>query len=78
VAKRSSDPEPEVDQPAVYLTPVDLAARWRISRSAVHRVADSGRLRTFRVTGPGGAVRFEIGDVIEYERRFKTGGSPPS
>ena len=73
--KRSPDPDP-LDQSQVFLTSTDLAARWRVSRGAVHRVADSGRLRTFRVTGPGGAVRFEISDVLDYERRFKTGGSP--
>ena len=48
----------------VYLTPKELAARWRLALSSIYRLKDSGHLPYVQL---GGAVRFRVSDVLAYE-----------
>jgi hypothetical protein len=41
-----------------------LAARWRLALSSVYRLKDSGQLPYVQI---GGAVRFQLADVLAYE-----------
>lgn len=50
-----------------FMTPKDLAVRWRVSESAIHhRKADSDKIRRFRF---GRAVRFLRQEVYDFENR---------
>jgi hypothetical protein len=58
------------DRPAAspYITPGELAARWRCSRSTVDRIARrEGFTRVCLGTGDNGIVRYLRMEVIAYE-----------
>jgi hypothetical protein len=49
-----------------YMAPKDLAARWKVSESAIHHgKANSNRIRRFRF---GRAVRFIRQEVYDFEK----------
>lgn len=49
-----------------YMTPKDLANRWKVSESAIHHgKANSNKIRRFRF---GRAVRFIRQEVYEFEK----------
>jgi excisionase family DNA binding protein len=47
-----------------FATPKELAARWRLSLSAVYWLKDSGQLPYCQI---GGSIRFKWRDVLAYE-----------
>lgn len=49
----------------LFLTPKELAARWRLALASVYRLKDAGQLPYYQI---GGAVRFRLADVEAYER----------
>ena len=52
----------------------DLADRWRVSLRTVDRLRQDGRIPWIDVAGGKGAraiVRFEVGDILAYERRVR-------
>jgi excisionase family DNA binding protein len=50
--------------PPIFLTPKEIAARWRLSKSAIYRMKETGHLP---YTQLGGAIRFNLADVEAYE-----------
>lgn len=49
-----------------YMTPKDLATRWKVSESAIHHgKANSNKIRRFRF---GRAVRFIRQEVYDFEK----------
>lgn len=56
--------------PSPYLSPKELAARWRCSRSSVDRIARrAGLTRLYLGEGPNGMVRFVREEVEAYEHQ---------
>jgi excisionase family DNA binding protein len=53
----------------LFLTPKELAARWRLALSSVYRLKDSGHLPYYQI---GGAVRFWRDDIEAYERQGRS------
>lgn len=52
-----------------YISPKEIAERWRCSRSSVDRIAGRARLRKlFLGEGKNGIVRYIRKEVEEYER----------
>jgi hypothetical protein len=59
---------PDAPEPAPYLTPKELAARWRCSRSSVDRIARrAGLTRLCLGEGRNGIVRFIRKEVEMFE-----------
>lgn len=59
---------PVTPEPALYLTPKELAARWRCSRSSVDRIARrAGLTRLCLGEGRNGIVRFIRKEVEAFE-----------
>ena len=59
---------------ATYLSPKDLAGRWRCSRTTAQRIAErAGLTRLYLGTGKNGIVRYIRLEVEAYEesRKFK-------
>lgn len=55
-------------EPSPYLSPKELAARWRCSRSSVDRIAQrAGLSRLFLGEGRNGIVRYIREEVEAYE-----------
>jgi excisionase family DNA binding protein len=50
--------------PLVFLTPRELAARWRLGRSTVYELLTRGELPYYRL---GKTVRIALADVEAYE-----------
>ncbi|MGH8064527.1 MAG: helix-turn-helix domain-containing protein [Candidatus Entotheonellia bacterium] len=48
----------------IFLTPKELAARWRLGLSTVYTMAQSGHLTYYQL---GGSIRFKIEDIEAYE-----------
>jgi excisionase family DNA binding protein len=48
----------------MFLTPKEVAARWRLGLSTVYALKDAGQLAYVQV---GGAIRFKLADVLAYE-----------
>jgi len=64
-SKRSS-----VNKPSPYVSPGELAGRWRCSRSTVDRIAQRGGLhRLLLGEGRNGMVRFILEEAEELERK---------
>ena len=64
-----NDPKEREEFDRQYMTPKDLAARWKVSESAIHHgKANSNRLRRFRF---GRAVRFIRQEVYEFEKSLQ-------
>lgn len=56
------------DEAPKYLSPQELAARWRCSRSSVDRIARQANLTRVRLgTGSTGLVRFVHHEILEFE-----------
>lgn len=56
----------EEDRP--YLSPSELAVRWRCSRTSVDRIARRAQLtRVCLGTGANGIIRYKTEEVIAYE-----------
>jgi hypothetical protein len=56
------------EQNSPYISPAELAARWRCGRSSVDRIARrAGFTRLYLGTGRNGLVRYLRKEVIEYE-----------
>ena len=47
-----------------FLTPRELAARWRLGRSIVYELLSRGELPYYQI---GGAIRLKLADVVAYE-----------
>ena len=61
-----TDPDEREEFDRQYMTPKDLAARWKVSESAIHHgKANSNRIRRFRF---GRAVRFIRQEVYDFEK----------
>jgi hypothetical protein len=55
-------------QPALYISPKELAERWRCARSSVDRIARrAGIKRLYLGEGKNGMVRFLRKEVEAYE-----------
>jgi hypothetical protein len=52
-----------------YLTPNELAARWRLSAQAIRRKISSGRIPCFRAPGSR-ALKIPADFVTAYEAAF--------
>ncbi|HEY6874253.1 MAG TPA: hypothetical protein VI298_16125 [Geobacteraceae bacterium] len=66
-AKTDGQPESPAESP--YISPKELAKRWRCARSSVDRIADRARLKKmFLGEGKNGIVRYLRKEVEEYER----------
>ena len=51
-----------------FVSTVELAARWRCSRSTVRRIVDRAGIGTFYLgEGRNGMVRYSLKDVLEFE-----------
>jgi excisionase family DNA binding protein len=50
--------------PAVFLTPAELAARWKVTTMSLRRWRKNGKLKT---TYLGRGVRFAITEVERFE-----------
>ncbi len=58
----------EEKKPSPYLSPKELAERWRCARSSVDRIARRARLSRFCLgEGRNGMVRFSRVEVEAYE-----------
>ncbi|MGD0660214.1 MAG: hypothetical protein ABSD38_19310 [Syntrophorhabdales bacterium] len=58
------------DKPSPYISPGELARRWRCSRSTVDRIARRGGLRRLLLgEGKNGMVRYVLCEVEELERK---------
>ena len=56
------------EQPLVYLSPRDLAVRWRCSRSTVDRIVErEGLTRLCLGEGQNGIIRYFLAEVEELE-----------
>jgi len=56
------------DEISPYISPSELAERWRCSRSSVDRIARrAGLTRILFGTGRNGIVRFDRKEVMLYE-----------
>lgn len=49
----------------IFLTPKELAARWRLGLSTIYALKDTGHLPFYQL---GGAIRFRLEDVEAYEQ----------
>ncbi len=49
----------------LFLSPKDLAERWRVSVAMLYKLARNGELPAMRI---GKTVRFKAADVDAYER----------
>lgn len=68
----SRSTKPTTLQPSPYLSPKELAHRWRCARSSVDRIARrTGLTRICLGTGRNGLVRYlrEEVEALENERR---------
>ncbi len=64
-SKIPTNPEERKAFDRQFMTPKDLAARWKVSESAIHhRKADSDKIRRFRF---GRAIRFLRQEVVDFE-----------
>ncbi len=55
--------------PPAYISPRELARRWRVSRSTADRIArDNGFTRFMPGHGTNGTVRYLMQEVIRYEQ----------
>lgn len=54
--------------PDQFLTPHDLAARWRCSIETLKRRRRAGALPTYKM---GRGVRFNLSDILAYEDQAK-------
>ena len=58
----------QVQTPSPFMTPAELAERWRCSRSSVDRIARrAGLTRLCLGEGKNGMVRYLREEVIAYE-----------
>lgn len=73
----TSKPPREAESP--YLSPKELAARWRCSRSSVDRIARRARLtRVCLGEGVNGIVRFLLEEVERFEESRRSSGIIPT
>jgi hypothetical protein len=65
--KKKSKPLP-VGEPNPFISPKELAERWRCARSSVDRIISrAGITRVYLGEGKNGIVRFVKKEVEEYE-----------
>ena len=65
---RRERPGDSVSQDAVYISPRELAERWRCGRSSVDRIARrAGLTRVCLGVGRNGMVRYVRKEVVAYE-----------
>jgi len=57
------------DASGMFLTPKELAGRWRLGLSTVYALKESGYLTFYQL---GGAIRFKLTDVLAYEEAGQT------
>ena len=60
----------EPDLP-VFLTPAELAGRWKVSGRTLERWRAQGRGPAW--TTLGGSIRYRLADVLAYEARQRRG-----
>lgn len=66
MSSRSTMPRTESASP--YISPRELASRWRCGRSSVDRIARmAGLTRLCLGSGRNGTVRYLIQEVVAYE-----------
>ena len=58
---------PKPDQSPVLLKAIELAARWRISVTQVHRIIAAEKLPHYRLGGKA-AIRIPLAAVEQFER----------
>lgn len=63
------------DDPRLLIRERDLAVRWKTSCRTLQRWRAQG-------SGPphiliGGAIRYRLGDVFDYEQKMRRGGDTP-
>jgi len=52
----------------LYVSPAELASRWRMSRTGAVRIAEQAGMRSVYLgEGARSTRRFRLSDVIEYE-----------
>jgi len=60
------------DSSSQYLSPNDLAARWRISRRSLDRlVQEEGFTKLFLGDARNSSVRFRLDEVLRYEQEHE-------
>lgn len=47
-----------------YYTPVEIAERWKVSKSTVYKLIELGKLRAKKL----GAIRVSTSDLLMYEK----------
>ena len=66
--RQRNGPSPTAGVAATYLSPKELAERWRCSRSQVSRIARrNGLTRLYLGQGRNGMVRYLRSEVAAYE-----------
>ena len=60
---------PEMNN-STYLTPVELAERWRRTTNAIQKMRKRGQGPPFTTLDSGG-VLYDLADIEEYERTRK-------
>ncbi len=66
--KNRKEAEAIADDPLPYYSPLELAKRWRCSRSSVDRIAQRAELkRMYLGEGKNGIVRYIRKEVETYE-----------
>jgi len=52
----------------IYVSPAELATRWRMSRTGAIRIAEKAGIKSIYLGGiPRSTRRFRLREVIEYE-----------
>jgi len=60
--------KPTEDMSSPFISPKELASRWRCSRSSVDRIARQAKFtRLCLGHGPNGTIRYVVKEVIAYE-----------
>ncbi len=62
----------EMKQQAVYISPNELADRWRVARATVDRIARRESFKRLCLgEGKNSAIRYLLEDVKDFEERVK-------
>lgn len=55
---------PAPKQPDLFLSPADLAARWKVSKMTLHRWRKDNKIRALHI---GRQVRFALSEIEQFE-----------
>ncbi len=68
--QRTGKKKKSMQRPDIYISPNELAVRWRCSRSSADRYARAGNVKKlFLGQGKNGGVRYVLQDVVDFEKK---------